>query len=284
MFEALADLPMGGFSPLPSTKELKCVAAGTAPRWLYWICRTDKKVCPPDATPPVHSSASTYCNSSSFLTAAAYFLPPLRESSFSALRARRASIPTPAEYGEQADSWSKKLLDASPGSLSMVHGAVSPRGDFVLAGWQGSRHLVFDEQLEQVASVGPLCEYPDFAWFSTTGDLAAFNACSFYDGVSIAVPATALRGLDTAHHEKHPSVRVLDESARVYAAVARDDEFIIGDARGYLRAFDLRGLPRHSSGRFRAGPQSRGGLRSRRIAGCRACRRAPHRRSRRCGA
>jgi hypothetical protein len=150
-------------------------------------------------------------------------------------------IPTPAEYGEQADSWSKKLLDASPGSLSMVHGAVSPRGYFVLAGWQGSRHLVFDEQLEQVASVGPLCEYPDFAWFSTTGDLAAFNACSFYDGVSIAVPATALRGLDTAHHEKHPSVRVLDESARVYAAVARDDEFIIGDARGYLRAFDLRG-------------------------------------------
>jgi WD40 repeat protein len=33
----------------------------------------------------------------------------------------------------------------------------------------------------------------------------------------------------------------LESGSRVYAAVSRDDEFIIGDAKGYLRAFDLQG-------------------------------------------
>ena len=34
---------------------------------------------------------------------------------------------------------------------------------------------------------------------------------------------------------------VLEEGSRVYAGVFRNDEFIIGDATGYLRAFDLTG-------------------------------------------
>jgi hypothetical protein len=36
----------------------------------------------------------------------------------------------------------------------------------------------------------------------------------------------------------------LQDGARVYAATARDDEFIVGDAGGYIRAFDTTGMYR----------------------------------------
>jgi hypothetical protein len=123
----------------------------------------------------------------------------------------------------------------------MEHGAVSPRGDLVLAGCQDSKHLVFDSDLKLIAEVGPFSEYPHFAWFSADGTLAAFNACHFYNGASVAVPVEEIGDLDTDYYENHSSVRMLQQGARVYAAVARDDEFIVGDAGGYLRAFDLQG-------------------------------------------
>jgi len=130
---------------------------------------------------------------------------------------------------------------AEPSRLEMAHGAVSPSGDLVLAGCQDSKHLVFNARLERIAQIGPRSSYPHFAWFSADGKVAAFNACHFYEGASIGVSVTDLPGLDTPAYKDHPSVRVLDDAARVYAAVARGDEFIIGDAYGYVRAFDIQG-------------------------------------------
>jgi hypothetical protein len=152
-------------------------------------------------------------------------------------------LPTVAECRERFDRSLKEHPDQPlTCSYSMVHGAVSPRGDLVLVGHQDSQHLVFDAKLEQVAAIGPiLSSYPHFAWFSAAGELAAFNECHFYEGASIGVPVAALHGLHTDPYENHPSVRRLQEGARVYAAVARDDELIVGDAGGYLRAFDLQG-------------------------------------------
>jgi hypothetical protein len=122
----------------------------------------------------------------------------------------------------------------------MEHGAVSPRGDFVLAGRQDSKHIV-PSALNQ-AKCGYSENGPSVAiCLSSLSKLAAFNACHFYNGTSIAVPAQELAGLNNDYYERHPGVRVMQEGARVYAAVARDDEFIVGDAYGYLRAFDLEG-------------------------------------------
>lgn len=151
-------------------------------------------------------------------------------------------LPRPADYIEHFE-WLRKEHPNNSLTLTidMEHGAVSPHGDLVLAGCQDSKHLVFDSELKQIATLGPFSEYPHFAWFSADGKLAAFNACHFYNGASIAVPVQEVRGLDTGYYEEHPSVRMLQEGARVYAAVARDDEFIVGDAGGYLRAFDLQG-------------------------------------------
>jgi hypothetical protein len=151
-------------------------------------------------------------------------------------------LPQPADYIEHFE-WLRKEYPNDPLTLTidMEHGAVSPRGDMVLAGCQSSKHLVFDGELKQIAALGPFSEYPHFAWFSADGQWAAFNACHFYNGASVAVPIQELDGLDTDYYETHPSIRTLQEGARVYAAVARDEEFIVGDAYGYLRAFDLRG-------------------------------------------
>jgi hypothetical protein len=128
-----------------------------------------------------------------------------------------------------------------PSDHEMAHGAISPRGDSVLVGCQDTKHLVFNARLELIAQVGPRSDSPTFAWFSADGSVAAFNACNFYDGVSIGVSVADLPGLDTPSFREHPKVHVLDDHARVYDAVGRSDEFIVGDAQGYLRAFDLQG-------------------------------------------
>lgn len=128
-----------------------------------------------------------------------------------------------------------------PGELSMPHGAVSVNGELILVGSQDSSHLVFDSQLRQVATIGPHSAYPHFAWFSADGQLAAFNACHLYNGASIGVRVDDLNGLHTDFYEKNSRIRVLEEGSRVYAAASRNEELIIGDASGYIRAFDLEG-------------------------------------------
>jgi hypothetical protein len=151
-------------------------------------------------------------------------------------------LPQAENYIEHFE-WLRKEYPDDPLTMTidMEHCAVSPDGSLVLAGCQASKHMVFDSELKQIGTLGPFSEYPHFAWFSDDGKLAAFNACHFYNGTSIGVPVQELAGLNTDYYDQHPSVRVLQKGARVYAAVARDDEFIAGDAYGYLRAFDLQG-------------------------------------------
>jgi hypothetical protein len=127
--------------------------------------------------------------------------------------------------------------------VSMAHGAISPDGQLIVVGHQDSAHLIFDAELKPVGRVGPHGEYPHFAWFSADGSKVALNACHLYSGTSIGVPVSALRGLATDSYDEHPSIRTLEDGARVYAAVSRARETIIGDAHGYLRAFDWEGQP-----------------------------------------
>lgn len=128
--------------------------------------------------------------------------------------------------------------------LSMEHGAVSQDGNWIAIGSQDSKHLVFDSNLNLVAQVGHLSEYPHYALFSSTSDMIAFNSCHFYNGITIGVPTSLLPGLETEAYESDERLPVLDEMARVYAGVYRNDEYIIGDASGYLRAFDKEGNAR----------------------------------------
>ncbi|MCA9116502.1 MAG: hypothetical protein KDA79_15565 [Planctomycetaceae bacterium] len=140
---------------------------------------------------------------------------------------------------EELEECQKEDLSSS---LAMEHGAISPDGRYIATGHQSSPHYVFDTATcHLVAEIGPMSEYPHYAAFSSDGAMVILNACHFYSGATIGVPTTLLPGLRTEYYETHPQIPTLEDGARVYAAVYRPDEFIIGDAYGYLRAFDRTG-------------------------------------------
>ncbi len=152
-------------------------------------------------------------------------------------------VPEPEEL---ISSWSEAdEREHSRGMVpfaDMVHACVSPNEDLILAGIQDGRHRVFKaDTCERIGVVGPHGEYPHHAGFSRDGRLAYFNACHFYNGATIGVPAEQLEGFDSDYYEEHPSITMLHEGARGYASVARGDEIILGDAYGYLYAVSAAG-------------------------------------------
>lgn len=157
----------------------------------------------------------------------------------------RRLLPTKEQMREHFE-WSKREHPEDELSLflSMEHGAVSRDGRFVAVGCQDSSHLVYDDQLELIGDIGNQSEYPHYAVFSADQSMIAFNSCHFYNGITVGVPLHLLPGLKTDAYEEDKRTPILEDGARVYAAVSRNDEFIIGDASGYVRAFDLQGRRR----------------------------------------
>jgi hypothetical protein len=129
-------------------------------------------------------------------------------------------------------------------SLDMAHGAVSPNGKLIAAGCQDSKHLVFNARLKLIGEIGHQSEYPHYAVFSSKGGMIAFNSCHFYNGVTVGVRTKLLPGLTTESYQEDERTPILEDESRVYAAVHRADEFIIGNAGGYILAFSEKSEPR----------------------------------------
>ncbi len=121
--------------------------------------------------------------------------------------------------------------------LSMEHGSVSPCGKYIAVGSQDGSHLVFDEELNLAADIGNMSEYPHYALFSHDGDMVAVNSCHFYNGMTIGVETKHFPEFKTEPYDEHEKVQILEDGSRVYAGVSRDDEFIVGNAGGYVIAF-----------------------------------------------
>jgi len=130
-------------------------------------------------------------------------------------------------------------------SLDMDHGALSTDGKWIACGHQSSVHYLFNAKTYDVAArVGNLSEYPHCAIFSHDSQMVALNSCHFYNGRTLGVPTRILPGLTTEPYEVDERLTLLEDGARVYAGVCGNGEFIIGDAGGYLRAFDFSGKAR----------------------------------------
>ncbi|MEO0461423.1 MAG: hypothetical protein AAF219_11315 [Myxococcota bacterium] len=154
-------------------------------------------------------------------------------------------LPTEADLREHFE-WLRTEHPEDPLSMSldMVHATVSKNGRFVAAGSQDSNHLVFKDG-SLFASVGNLSEYPHHACFSSDDSVLAFNSCHFYHGETVGVPIAELKqGFESEPYEVNEPVFELESGSRVYAAAHRGDEFIFGDASGYLRAVSNTGEPR----------------------------------------
>lgn len=126
-------------------------------------------------------------------------------------------------------------------SMDMEHGAVSKDGKWIAVGGQDGRHLVYDADLNLVAEIGPHSEYPHYALFSADGDMVALNACHMYWGTTIGVRTKDLPGLNTQHYDEDDRIHILEETSRIYAGISRNDEFIVGDAGGFIRAISTTG-------------------------------------------
>lgn len=124
--------------------------------------------------------------------------------------------------------------DDIPLMLEMEHAALSPDGRLIALGEQCGRHLVLDEQLRHLAEVDPVDESPHFALFNHHGDQLILHASRCCHGTTVGVRVTDLPSLGTGTHSEAP---LLHQSAPLHAGVARDGEYIVGDAQGYLRAF-----------------------------------------------
>ncbi|MDK8194144.1 hypothetical protein QP794_29125 [Paenibacillus sp. UMB7766-LJ446] len=113
--------------------------------------------------------------------------------------------------------------------IDMGHAAVSRDGRWIAYGSQVSNHMILDREQNKTYSLYPESSYPHHAVFTTDSLKVWFNACHFYNGATIQVQLETIDG-----NESKEDWPVMDENARVYAAVAIDAGMMLGDAYGYL--------------------------------------------------
>lgn len=151
-------------------------------------------------------------------------------------------LPTQEDIIEHFD-WLKKDYpeDDLEINLDMEHGAISPDGKFISVGSQDSSHLVYNEEYKLVGDIGNQCDYPHFSLFSSDSKNLALNSCHFYNGITVSIDTELLTRITTEPYEEDERVKTLESESRIYAGTHRGNEFIIGDAYGYIRAFDNEG-------------------------------------------
>lgn len=134
-------------------------------------------------------------------------------------------------------------------SISMEHAALSPENDFICAGDQGSQHRILDRNLAEINDLYPESSYPHFALFSKDGSQLIMNSCHFYNGVTIGVSmkdVVTMKDLKdqqerTVVKDQQDRIIFIDDECRVYSGISTKDYYILGDAFGYIRAFDFTG-------------------------------------------
>ncbi|MGQ2983246.1 hypothetical protein [Flavobacterium sp.] len=134
--------------------------------------------------------------------------------------------------------------------LSMENADLSHDNRFIVVADQDSSHRVLNASCEQVGEIGPQSSYPHFCLFASNDEQVITNSCHFYNGTTIGVDVTKLDGANIEAYEESDEYVVIDESMRVYAGAAADGYYILGDANGYIKAFDKKGkqLWRHFLG------------------------------------
>lgn len=106
-------------------------------------------------------------------------------------------------------------------------------------------HTVLDREKNKTYEVEPESSYPHCAAFSRDSQVVWFNACHFYNGVTIQVPLASIS--DRVQESQWP---IMDENARVYTMVEIQAGMVMGDAYGYLYCINREGqeLWRHFVG------------------------------------
>ncbi|WP_314990275.1 PQQ-binding-like beta-propeller repeat protein [uncultured Campylobacter sp.] len=139
--------------------------------------------------------------------------------------------------------------------IAMANAALSNDNELIALGDQDKGHFVINAQGETLGEIYPQSSYPHFCLFSADDTQLIINSCHFYNGVTIGVDRALLKcGLEVEAYsydeEGEQNFTLIDDEMRVYAGVATQDFYILGDAYGYIRAVgkDGRKIWRHYLG------------------------------------
>ena len=140
--------------------------------------------------------------------------------------------------------------------IAMANATLSNDNELIAAGEQDTdEHVLMDREGERLGGIGAQSAYPHFCLFSADDTQLITNSCHFYNGVTIGVDRALLkRGLEVEAYsydeEGEQNFTLIDDEMRVYAGVATQDFYILGDAYGYIRAVgkDGRKIWRHYLG------------------------------------
>lgn len=127
---------------------------------------------------------------------------------------------------------------------SMLHAAISCDGKICVVGSQSASHIVYDQKLNRIGTIGPLgSEYPHFAMFGDHDRQLIVNSCHFYNGSTARISRSDLLGIEIDDYETDdPRVRVLQDGARVYAGCFSRGHYYLGDAYGTVHQVTPDGL------------------------------------------
>ncbi|MBL7919461.1 MAG: WD40 repeat domain-containing protein [Bacteroidia bacterium] len=126
-------------------------------------------------------------------------------------------------------------------NIDMENATLSNDNEYIVVGSQDSDHIIFDKNEKRIGSIGPQSSYPHFCLFSKNDDQLITNSCHFYNGITIGVDGKKLNNINIEAYQENGDYLVLDEEMRVYVGLSTSEFYILGDAYGYIRAFDKQG-------------------------------------------
>ncbi|MBV8328031.1 hypothetical protein [Chryseobacterium sp.] len=125
--------------------------------------------------------------------------------------------------------------------IDMENAALSNDNSYIAVGDQGYDHRILDAEGNPIGAIGPQSSYPHFCLFSKDDSQLITNSCHFYNGITIGINSDQYTGADIEAYTESDDFTLIDEEMRVYAGVAVKDYYILGDAYGYIKAFDKNG-------------------------------------------
>jgi hypothetical protein len=126
-------------------------------------------------------------------------------------------------------------------NIDMENATISNDNKYIVVGDQCEDHRVLNENGEQIGEIGPQSSYPHFCLFSADDQQLITNSCHFYNGITIGVSTDRINGLKIEAYKESDDYTIIDEDMRVYVGLTTKDLYILGDAYGYIKAFNKKG-------------------------------------------
>ena len=126
-------------------------------------------------------------------------------------------------------------------NIDMENATLSNDNRYIVVGYQDYDHRILDSNGKTIGSIGPQSSYPHFCLFSKDDSQLITNSCHFYNGITIGVDSDKLNGISIEAYVDSDEYKIIDDAMRVYIGLATSKYYILGDAYGYIKAFDKNG-------------------------------------------